>query len=192
MSEAFKQIQTFAEKEFRDHVLTVRLDQSGPFRSYRCQRPGSWCYGFDVTFVPGWVYLSGDIGHLALSREVDMLPWLRGVLTRGTIDLRYVAEKSPQSITNRAWSEWGAKRMLDRIFESYEISDVDQAELRAMTTDQHDWGAFVIPKLLDLEVYEFYEFGDASDWDSNYCWCVLGLKWCVEAIDNHNTEKNGE
>lgn len=182
MSEAFQQIQKFAANSFREHVLTERLNE-GLFRSYRCQKPGSWCYGFDVTFTPGWVFLSGDIGHLALSREADMLPWLRGVLTRDTIDLRYVAEKVPQSIVNREWSASAAKELLDRICESRRIKKVDRAELKSLADDRYEWETTVIPRLVDLGVHDFYEYGDASDWTANFLWCVMGLKWCVQAID---------
>ena len=51
MTELVRQIEQFSAKNFADHAIT-RRHENDVTRHYRCQKPGTWCYGFDVTFTP--------------------------------------------------------------------------------------------------------------------------------------------
>lgn len=183
MSRLIEQIDRNAVRAFKDHEITVRLDQEGPFRSYRCQRPGSWTYGFDVTFTPGWVFISGDIGHLAISRLPDMMEFLRGTLAKGGIDFRYVAEKVPNCIATREWSEEAAHELIERICDSEEIAYEKRLELQEFGSDEGTWEHETIPALFDLGVNEWYEYGDANDWTPHFLWNVFALRWFVQKMD---------
>ena len=179
-----KRTEENANKAFADHVLTVRLDTEGPFRAYRCQKPDSWTYGFDVTFTPGWVTIAGDIGFLALSRCADMLPWLRGTVARdGCIDFRYVAEKAPHCIVTREWTNAAAHAMVDRVLAAEEegVAHDKRMDLHYFS-DQTTWQETIVPALSKM-CQEWYEYGDAKDWTTEFLYCVFGLRWCVRAID---------
>ena len=80
--------------------------EHGLFRSYRCQKESDWTYGFDVTFTPDWVLITGDIGHLALSRQPDMMGFIRTNIAPGVIDFHYVAQKAPSCIVTSKRNEW--------------------------------------------------------------------------------------
>lgn len=186
MSKILDEIRGFANSSFAEHKLTERLND-GLFRSYRCQKPGTWVYGFDVTFWPGWVAISGDIGELMLSRDSDMMPWLRGVLKRDTIDLSYVAEKSPNNIVTREWTVEAAKSVIETIIEyrTEDDPDADVSALRELLSvdEQYEWNTVTVPSLIDQGYHDFYGYGDAKDWTARFIWCVLALQWFVRAFD---------
>src|SRR5690348_17164327 len=102
---------------FAEHKLTERLNQ-GMFRSWRCCRPGSWTYGFDVTTTPGYLFVTGDIGDLIVGRTGDMIAWSRSAI--GSIS--YFAEKVPSSIDTKEWSSDRAREWIRD-----EISDAPEA-----------------------------------------------------------------
>lgn len=63
-----------ADKAFAEHTLEILRDV-GLYRHLRCQKPGTWTYGFDVVTWPGYLCVCGDIGTWVFSRVSDMLPW---------------------------------------------------------------------------------------------------------------------
>lgn len=182
MSRAFQQVRAFAETQFVEHKIETVLDR-GIFRSFRCQTPGTWSYAFDVTFKPGWVFVTGDIGHLALTRETDMLPWLRGVLSHdsGGIDLRYVHEKVPNNITCREWDKEAAREFVDSVLADVEIDYEERLGLYEFF-DQHTFETTIVTKLADIDPC-FYECGDPTEWTGRFLWCVLALRWFVRTLD---------
>lgn len=183
LSAHVKSIVEESNKAFSAHELAVRLDQ-GPYRSYRCQRPETWLYYFDVTFIPGSVYLTGDIGHVTLSRELDMLPWLRGTLNKpvNAIDWRYLDEETPRVIASRQWSEVEANEIVDRVLSDHPEVDPGTAELLRGFGDEHDWAEHIAPELWSIE-NDWTEYGDACDWASGWLWPILGLRCFVRLYD---------
>lgn len=109
-----------AASAFKDHVATLRLEV-GMFRSWRCQKPGTWCYGFDVTTTPGHLFVTGDIGDLVVSRTEDMLAWARDAINSP----HYFAEKVPRSIETE---EWSFDRSLEWINETVAEDESDVPE----------------------------------------------------------------
>ena len=173
-----RDIEEMAGKAFAEHQITRRFE-SELVRHYRCQKPGTWIYGFDVTFTPGWVFIHGDIGHLALSREADMLPWLRRLFECDRIDFRYAAQKAPQCITTREWTEEAAHRAIDNWADGRELSADDRQEMHTLLADG-EWDAAV------QLMYE-HDSGpleiDPRDWTPGFLWCLYGLRWFVRAHD---------
>lgn len=171
-------IDSLATKSFASHQITRRHD-SELLRWYCCQKPGTWIYGFHVTFTPGWVFISGDIGHLALCRMDDMLPWLRSVFN-GAIDFRYIAEKAPTCITTRRWTAEAAQVAVYACCEDLGISREAASELAEGFSDEYEWNSIVVPKL--------FEMGgplecNPTDWAPEFLWCVYGLRTFVRLID---------
>jgi hypothetical protein len=50
-------IQRIAAKSFAEHIM-----QDAPAQSWRLGKPGTGCYAFRVTWAPGMIAVSGDIG----------------------------------------------------------------------------------------------------------------------------------
>lgn len=81
-------VKTWFDKDIAEHKLTV-IKEDGVYRHIRCQRPGTWCYGFDIITWPGYLAYAGDMGEFVFKRLNDMFDFFRG----DRIDLRYWAEK---------------------------------------------------------------------------------------------------
>lgn len=203
MNESYQRIARLAESSFKSHVLTRTLTIPGTgstkhlFKQYRCGRQVSSTYMFTLTFIPGSVIMTGDLGDLIVSREPDMIPWLRSVVGRdsGSIDIRYLAEKVPQNITTRVWDEKACHSMIDEAIDQYfgEASDDNPAggidyekrlELHEFDC-QHSWEHDVLPKLHDV-IPEFYEYGDSQDWCPRFLWATCALRWFVRTLDGND------
>lgn len=189
-----KMIEDMAANSFKDHVLTVNLDVPGPYRSYRCMKPNDWNYGFDVTFTPGWVFQYGDVGHLSLSRVVDMMTWLRTGLTGHQIDFDYIASKAPHEIKTKEWTDESAKRAIKRMFTDYDSEtkktslSIPKRVLGDLLNFNHrgEFDEMIVPKLQKLR-QDWYEH-DMQDWCPSFLWSVLALRWCVKTIDAKSKE----
>lgn len=73
----------------REHQLTV-IHEDGLYRHLRCQKPGTWIYGFDVVTWPGYLAICGDVGAFMFSRVRDMLEFFEA---GGRINPGYWGEK---------------------------------------------------------------------------------------------------
>jgi hypothetical protein len=62
--------------DLKDHQITQLLD-SGPYRHWRCRKPGTIVLGFDVITWPGFICITGDMGEFLFSRTYDMLEFCR-------------------------------------------------------------------------------------------------------------------
>ena len=80
--------QEFA-KNVENHVLTVIADDGNVTRHIRCREPGTVIYGWDIVTWPGYLAVTGDLGHYVFRRLDDMLVQFFG----GTINPQYWVEK---------------------------------------------------------------------------------------------------
>jgi len=69
-----------AAKSFAQHHLYPEITK-GPILMFRCQREGSWIFGFWVVFGPGFISVHGDTGDgITFNQNGDaqtMLQWTR-------------------------------------------------------------------------------------------------------------------
>lgn len=85
----------FTPKDFKDHHLGIHTSIS-----FRMKRPDSGFESFTVTWMPGCIYLGGDLGdltlthHEALSSINQAIPWLAGA------DYVYLMQKSGKQKTH--------------------------------------------------------------------------------------------
>lgn len=85
-------IEHFAKEAFATHELTVqsRTSDNKPYL-WRCQRPGTWNYGYFVAELLGAVIVYGDIGELIIAQGPSYnLEWLEKAIN----SMGYVLEKS--------------------------------------------------------------------------------------------------
>lgn len=188
-----------AESAFAEHELTTLCDRGKEYgyHSYRCGKPNSGTYGFNVYLVPGSVIVIGDIGDLIVSRVWDMTEWLRSVVGRedGSIDLNYLAQKVPQNIETRVWDAKACHEMVDAALETLSdgedcgIDDDERLGLHDFSCE-HSW-MFKSQELCEY-VDDFYEYGDSNDWCPRFLWLVCGLRWFMLAYDARLAEMEGD
>ena len=100
-------IREMAERNFAEHKIEV-LRNDGFYRHFSCAKPGTKVYWFDIITFPMYLVIVGDIGHLILARDTDMLLWAN----RSVNELPYFAEKVVQSIPIKEYSEEKAKKVI--------------------------------------------------------------------------------
>lgn len=183
-----------SEKTFAEHTIEQRLNQ-GLFRSWRCKRPNSWNYGFDVTTIPGSLIVTGDMGVMVFEREADMLPWLNVGIRNN--EHRYMAGKVQRDIkvyeycvevAREAIAEIGRRIKPDsfpRIFTSstgrmtyQQVKERFKTMLgRDSELDIHDEHS------VKSAIYESGfcdgDFPSLDDYTSGYLWIYSALKWFV-------------
>ena len=65
------------ESATAEHTVEAVRDD-GLYRHLRCQKPGTWIYGFDIVTWPGYLAFVGDVGDFVFSRTRDMFEFFRG------------------------------------------------------------------------------------------------------------------
>lgn len=173
-----------AEMAFCDHQITQRLDQ-GMFRSWRCQRPGSWNLGFDVTTTPGALIVSGDLGTLVVERcedMEDMIAWARGAIG----DIHYFASKVSREIPTEGFDLEAAREAVreglkEAIADGYDRERIGRwrsllGELSGMdASEPNEWE--VEKKIFCSGLYDGVDWPNCRNWRSRFLWQREALKW---------------
>jgi hypothetical protein len=109
------QIAEFAAEAFKDHEVTRRWSVNGD-ASYRCGKPGTSIYAFNVVTLPGAVVFYGDLGEAILRpSDRDVLPWLRGAVNSADYLISKVKPAPEQTFYVRdaiAWIEDQAEELV--------------------------------------------------------------------------------
>lgn len=167
-----------AAKAFAHHKITQKLNE-GLYRSWRCGAEQSSFYHFHITTIPGYLFVTGDIGELIVSREADMIAWCRLAID----DLRYFASKMPSQIVKREYDPDVARAWIDELLANVDGSyrSIDLAkltELRELADDPHQFQQ-------ELHEEQFCDGADCPDFNnytSNYLWCREAIKWLLERL----------
>lgn len=173
-----------AAAAFSEHQITVRLDQ-GVFRSWRCCRPDSWTYGFDVTTTPGNLYVTGDIGDLIVSRTNDMIAWSRSAVE----SIGYFEEKVPNCIVTRVWDpdrarEWIDEQVRDAIDTVGEKDAPERIEkLNELRRFVDDGEHFFNQQLYDSSLEDGSDWPSLRVYNSNFLWCREAVRWLIGKLD---------
>ncbi len=181
-------ISRMAEHSFAEHKITLRhRSPCCRFASWRCQKQGTWMYGFDVTIEPGRLMVFGDIGDCVWERTEDMLGWARGSIE----SIGYFAEKVVREIETECYSSDVAEAWVKEQLYELELDDeMDGSE----KSKQRERIEGLLTALEDGEVVftnAVYESGlaDGCDWPNfntftpSFMWCREAVKWFLE---NHN------
>jgi len=179
-------VKAFFDKDTAEHKLTV-IKEDGVYRHIRCQRPGTWCYGFDIITWPGYLAYAGDMGEFVFKRLDDMFNFFRG----DRINLRYWSEKCLAGKyeefdidTSRAGIIDCAKGHLG-LEEDEELPDDVKEELQFVLSAEDEWEC----------VQEARDFSSdkvrLDDWYKHsykiythrFEWCCYALQWAVKEYD---------
>lgn len=131
-------IRESAERNFAGHQLEV-LHESGLLRHYRCGSPNRNAYAFWVTTIPGYLFLTGDLGTTVLRRESDMLQWL----PRALRDPHYLMSKVVRGIETEEFDpECAAQWVKEVAAEGHRKLSPALAEALASAAFEDGEGAF--------------------------------------------------
>lgn len=183
------------DQEAGAHRMRVFHDD-GVYRHLRFNRPGTWCYGYDLVTWPGFLTISGDVGDYTFSRVHDMFSFFRG----GRINPDYWAQKIPNRDAAAGTRRYRPGLVKPRVMEWYDdyvrdhdLSEDEAGELRAALDEQVFWyvedlysrdravgrlmefewrGPDGMVRLGDWEPYEW----TLDEWDHVYlwsCWAIV-------------------
>lgn len=161
------------EGDTSEHALTVIRDD-GLYRHLRCQKPGTYIYGFDIVTWPGYLAYVGDMGDFVFTRVRDMFEFFRG----DRINPDYWSEKlcapSPEAVME-----------FDR-----DAFDAYVREHRLEVVD--DWGG---PHTRNDACRLLVEAGvDPCDlpslerYGTRFLWCCHALVWAIARYDQAAVE----
>lgn len=165
------------------------LSRNGVYRSWFCSEPGTWDCSFTITTIPGYLFVTGDLGDLVVARCYDMLPWCRGSVH----STHYFSEKvSSQMETTefshevlREWIDEELKEIRARKEDGEEISDDDEIiELLTEATEsgiEDEGEAYFRHKFSEV-----YDGGDPPSWDMwkhRFLTCREAVRWFVTHHD---------
>lgn len=179
-----------AEKAFADHEITVVFEsECGEFRQYRCAKPETICYSFTLTFYPGWVVMTGDIGHLAASRIRDMMTFVRDVLSKDRPDCGYFAEKVPQEIVTKEFCPRMTKESLHELLRNSDRK-LDRSTTREVFEFDNEYDFFnsSVPILERHGFYDLYEHA-ARDLKWQFYFQCFALRWFIREYDRQHAAR---
>lgn len=185
-------IHNLANMAFKKHELKLLCNQE-LFRSWHLSSPGtSVCY-FDITTIPGSLFITGDIGDLILTRESDMISWARKAV--GSIE--YFASKVPNEIQTREYDPEVAKAWIyemlqldsledegDDVFQL--LGDSTREALLEIYRDQYwDYGNEYETMLAihDSGVLDGCDIPNLTNYTSNFLWCREALLFFFTKLD---------
>jgi hypothetical protein len=170
----------------------VRHDD-GLYRQMRCQKPGTWFFGFDITTWPGYLAISGDMGCYVFARLPDMFEFFAH---HKPLDINpdYWAEKVEASDRNGEIREYSREKF-DQSVRDYLRSYFDPGrpprellrEIRDRVLPHGDDGEHEAMKAaMDFEsdafphfrFHDFYEYS-LRDFSHRYLWCCYAISWAV-------------
>jgi hypothetical protein len=99
------------EPQFNRHVMKRETGHT-----WRCARPGTNIYGFRVTWAPGVLVMTGDLGDLVISHQSFTEPWSAAAWVRGSSgSVDYFLSKS--NVDTKFQPEETARRIVSHAYE---------------------------------------------------------------------------
>lgn len=120
------------DSHFANHVMRREAGCT-----WRCARPGTFTYGFRVTWAPGALMISGDIGdlivrHYSFSDPWAAAAWVNGAewdyfMEKAAAEKEYERDETAEFIVERAYQQmrdgWrGGLDMMERIVDRFGLT----------------------------------------------------------------------
>lgn len=176
-------------KDVAEHVITIKHSH-GLYRHYRCQRPRSWCMGFDIVAWPGSLCYTGDMGDYLFQRTDNMVEFMRTAVR----DRGYAAQKCVTKHDIKEWREdLFRKALADRLKEAKTIrvmrhgSFRDESvldKIREITaaydeySSQHD----AVKAMYESGLWDGCDLPECTDYTHAFLWCLHAIQWFCEHV----------
>lgn len=138
-----KTVQREFNEFVKDHVLTVLADGDEVGRQIRCRKPGTCIYGWDIVTWPGYLTITGDLGHFVFRSQDDMLV----DFFNGPINPQYWLEKcvawdSPLRVVSAERVRYMAVDAMEALADEGELTDkLNEAWTQAVATAESNEGS---------------------------------------------------
>lgn len=169
---------------FKDHKLQV-ITNTKDVQFFRCQKEGTWSYGFQVVTIKGMIALMGDMGELVINPGSGRgLGWLRSSIHSTS----YVVEKISQDIIKTKYDHEKAIGIVkDRLYDTEEddleseynkkvkeiIEQMESEDIHSSETFYYAWSAADLDDPPQIEVLHY-----------QIRWQLAALQWLVAELDD--------
>lgn len=190
-----EQIHENAQNSLKDHIIEELSGADDHVRIFWCGRPDHRMrYSFQILVWPGYIAVHGDIGHMTLRREHDMIEWSREAIKSP----RYFFEKSTEDLAamtcwdDRAFKKW-LKDQIEQDKEAWESGDRDVRLWTAERIAEAKEAASGYPtgdplrdlylyvETLDVDLAE--TVSSCKDYNSRLWWCREAVRKFLELYD---------
>jgi len=171
-----------------NHVITMKRSDS-LYRHYRCQTPGTWCFGFDIVTWPGSLCFTGDLGEYVFQREPDMIQFMGIVCGKDPIDYHYAAEKCRAS--RDGLTEFSEQKFRSRVRERLRERPRDKdakAKARVILDEFEEYndphGA--VRAMYESGLWDGSDLPSVQTYTFGFVLCVNAIRWFCERLSAGN------
>lgn len=185
-------VRTRIVNDLANHTISV-LRNDGMYRHWRCQKPGTWCMGFDIVTWPGSLCFTGDMGTYLFQRTNDMVAFMRD----SCMSYSYAAEKCVAHDGRlEAWSPEVFHEVMDeRLRESddgqYTVMIAGERKQRSIATtiedikrayadyeSEHD----AIKAMYESRLWDGCDLPSCKTYTFHFLWCLHAIHWFCQKI----------
>lgn len=170
-------VKELATDAFKHHWI---LEESESRRAYYwvCGTGKSPAYSFGVATIPGWLFVTGDIGCLMLNaKHDDMVTWARTSVE----DVTYLAKNVPPELPIREYDPeladaWCAGR-LDELRRGRPEGWTETCRVVESLSESTNSGELFKQELFASGLVDSCDFPKFDNWTSSFLWCREALLW---------------
>jgi len=180
--------------DVRDHVMTV-VRANGVDRHLRFNRPGTYCFGFEIITWPGSLCISGDCGTYVFSRMQDMFEFFRSADHRpGYINPGYWSEKVDAQDKTGGITEFCQETFRQVVVEHFRDYWRDSVQFAGRAAAFRDLRENVLDAENEHDAYKAlrdwdgHEFGEYYEMrfrkhTGRFIWNCRAIVWAIEQWD---------
>lgn len=182
-TDRIEQVRHHSAKDLSEHVIRV-VQSKGLHRHWRCRKPGTGVYGFDIITWPGYLCICGDMGDFVFARTSDMLAFMRGAC----MSFSYAAEKCVAQGREgvKEWDRAILDEALDYRLTEYEEDSDEIAKLREkieeLKDDRYESEHDAMEAMYESQLWGC-ELPDCRTYTFHFLWCMFAIKWFCDKID---------
>lgn len=165
-----------AMSQYENHEIACVSSPCGTLKRWRCRKPGTITYGFDVIQSDSTLIICGDIGDLVIGRGRGSINWLLGSFR----DLSYVSEKCDagkvddydEDIARKNIEEWLKEREDPDWLKENDATDIDSLSFES----EQEYYNTMIDELENDEPLE------AREYTCQFIYCVAAGVWLANKV----------
>lgn len=162
--------------DLKHHVVTER-HAVGLYRHWRCQKPDTWCMGFDIVTWPGSLCFTGDMGDYLFQRTADMVAFMESACK----SYDYAAEKC---VAHDGRLEEFSGELLEEVLAEVLAEKPDTAEaiqdIRSAYSEC-DNGHDAYRAMYESNLWDGCDMPSCEIYTFHFLWCLHAIKWfCAE------------
>ena len=188
--------------DVKNHELTI-IQNDGVYRQLTFNKPGDYDQYFNITTLPSYLIITGDMGSLVFSRQYDMFNFFRSEnlsinLSRWAEDIRTTSwdariESYSEFDTDKV--KVNAKIYLNKYIQNNNLSEDDKEDLLEAfkfeilySEDEHEIVEAI--RNFSFKGFEFVDFweGYYRKYRYHYIWLCYAIVWGIKKFDELNEE----